>query len=70
MYWKGDFVKELSDQGIDAHLKCAAKAPSELSLMYPDVLQRPGEHKTAEMNGTALARTALCILDYGSLLFL
>ena len=34
MYWKGDFVKELSDQAIDVHLKCAAKAPSELSLMH------------------------------------
>jgi hypothetical protein len=33
-YWKGDFVKELSDQAIDVHLKCAAKAPSELSLMH------------------------------------
>jgi FAD/FMN-containing dehydrogenase len=33
-YWKGDFVKELSDQAIDAHLENAAKAPSELSLMH------------------------------------
>ncbi len=33
-YWKGDFVKELSDKAIDAHLECAAKAQSELSLMH------------------------------------
>src|ERR1700722_10411474 len=33
-YWKGDFVRELSDKAIDAHLECAAKAPSELSLMH------------------------------------
>ena len=33
-YWKGDFVRELSDQAIDAHLEHAAKAPSELSLMH------------------------------------
>ncbi len=33
-YWKGDFVRELSDQAIDAHLESAAKAPSELSLMH------------------------------------
>jgi FAD/FMN-containing dehydrogenase len=33
-YWKGDFVKELSDQAINAHLENAAKAPSELSLMH------------------------------------
>jgi FAD/FMN-containing dehydrogenase len=33
-YWKGDFVKELSDKAIDVHLEHAAKAPSELSLMH------------------------------------
>lgn len=33
-YWKGDFVKELSDQAIDAHLEHAAQSPSELSLMH------------------------------------
>jgi hypothetical protein len=33
-YWKGDFVKELPDAAIDVHLKYAAEAPSELSLMH------------------------------------
>ena len=33
-YWKGDFVKELPDAAIDAHIEHAAKAPSELSLMH------------------------------------
>ena len=33
-YWKGDFVKELPDAAIDAHMAHAAKAPSELSLMH------------------------------------
>jgi FAD/FMN-containing dehydrogenase len=33
-YWKGDFVKELSNKAIDVHLEHAAKAPSELSLMH------------------------------------
>jgi FAD/FMN-containing dehydrogenase len=33
-YWKGDFVKELPDEAIDVHLKYAAKAPSELSLVH------------------------------------
>jgi FAD/FMN-containing dehydrogenase len=33
-YWKGDFVKELSDQAIDAHLEHAAKIPRGLSLMH------------------------------------
>ncbi|MBV9130539.1 MAG: FAD-binding oxidoreductase, partial [Verrucomicrobia bacterium] len=33
-YWKGDFVRELSDKAIDSHLEWSAKAPSELSLMH------------------------------------
>jgi FAD/FMN-containing dehydrogenase len=33
-YWKGDFVKSLSDEAIDTHIAKAAKAPSELSLMH------------------------------------
>ncbi len=33
-YWKGDFVKELSDAAIDAHVAHASRAPSELSLMH------------------------------------
>jgi FAD/FMN-containing dehydrogenase len=33
-YWKGDFVKELSDEAIDVHLQYAAQLPSELSLMH------------------------------------
>ena len=33
-YWKGDYVKELSDEAIAAHLEHAATSPSELSLMH------------------------------------
>lgn len=33
-YWKGDFVRDLTDAAIDEHLRHAAKAPSELSLMH------------------------------------
>jgi hypothetical protein len=33
-YWKGDFVKDLPDEAIDAHLEQAAKTPSELSLVH------------------------------------
>jgi hypothetical protein len=33
-YWRGDFVKSLSDEAIDAHLAQAAKTPSEMSLMH------------------------------------
>jgi len=33
-YWKGDFVRDLSDAAIDVHIEYAMKAPSELSLMH------------------------------------
>jgi len=33
-YWNGDFVKNLSDAAIEEHMRHAAKAPSELSLMH------------------------------------
>jgi hypothetical protein len=33
-YWKGDFVKDLPDEAIDAYIAEAAKAPSEISLMH------------------------------------
>jgi hypothetical protein len=33
-YWKGDFVKSLPDDAIDAHIAQAAAAPSALSLMH------------------------------------
>ena len=33
-YWKGDFVKELPDAAIDAHIAHASQSPSELSLMH------------------------------------
>jgi hypothetical protein len=33
-YWKGAYVKELSDKAIDIHLQYIEKSPSELSLMH------------------------------------
>jgi FAD/FMN-containing dehydrogenase len=33
-YWKGDFVRDLSDAAIEEHLQHAANTPSELSLMH------------------------------------
>jgi FAD/FMN-containing dehydrogenase len=33
-YWKGDFVKELPDEAIDAHMAGAARLPSVLSGMH------------------------------------
>ena len=33
-YWKGAFVKSLSDQAIETHIEQAVNAPSDLSLMH------------------------------------
>jgi FAD/FMN-containing dehydrogenase len=50
-YWKGDFVKSLPDEAIDAHIAQAAAAPSELCLMhlYPidGAVRRVGKDETA-----------------------
>ena len=50
-YWRGDFVKALSDQAIEAHIAQAAETPSELSLMhlYPidGAVHRVGKQDTA-----------------------
>jgi hypothetical protein len=50
-YWRGDFVNELSDAAIDAHIAEASKSPSALSLMhlYPidGAVHRVGRNETA-----------------------
>lgn len=50
-YWRGDFVNELSDAAIDAHIAQASKSPSALSLMhlYPidGAVHRVGKNETA-----------------------
>lgn len=50
-YWRGDFVKELSDQAIDAHIAQAQEVPSALCLMhlYPidGAVRRIGKTDTA-----------------------
>ena len=33
-YWKGDFITELSDDAIAAHIEHASRSPTELSLMH------------------------------------
>jgi FAD/FMN-containing dehydrogenase len=47
-YWRGDFVRDLPDAAIEAHLAAIAEAPTEMSLMhlYPidgAVRRRPAE---------------------------
>ena len=50
-YWKGDFVRSLPDEAIEAHIEEAARAPSDLSLMhlYPidGAVRRVARHATA-----------------------
>ncbi len=50
-YWKGDYVNELTDAAIDAHIAQAARTPSELSLvhLYPidGAVRRVGKQETA-----------------------
>ncbi len=50
-YWRGDFVKERSDEAIDAHIVQARNAPGVLSLMhlYPidGAVRRVGKGDTA-----------------------
>jgi FAD/FMN-containing dehydrogenase len=50
-YWRGDFVKELTDDAIDAHIAQARQVPSALCLMhlYPidGAVRRVGRNDTA-----------------------
>jgi FAD/FMN-containing dehydrogenase len=50
-YWRGDFVRELTDEAIDVHIEHAKKLPSTLSLMhlYPidGAVRRAGRNDTA-----------------------
>lgn len=50
-YWRGDFVKELSDEAIALHIRYGSELPTPLSLMhlYPidGAVHRVGENDTA-----------------------
>jgi FAD/FMN-containing dehydrogenase len=50
-YWKGDFVRELSDQAIDIHLQHALQTPSDLSIMH--LYPIDGAAHKVEPSGTA-----------------
>jgi hypothetical protein len=67
-YWRGDFVKTLSDGAIDAHLKEAAKTPSEFSLMhlYPidGAVHRVGKNETAWNYRDATWSMVIADLDF------
>lgn len=66
-YWKGDFLRELSDAVIDTHLEHARKAPSELSLMhlYPidGAVHQVGQNETAWNCRDATWSMVICGVD-------
>jgi hypothetical protein len=66
-YWKGDFVKELSDEAIEVHLEHAAKAPTTQSLMhlYPidGAVHRVGSTETAWNHRDATWSMVICGID-------
>jgi FAD/FMN-containing dehydrogenase len=66
-YWKGDFVADLPDPAIDAHLEHAAGTPSELSLMhlYPidGAVHRVGPDDTAWRYRDATWSMVICGID-------
>ena len=66
-YWKADFVNELSDAAIEAHIEHASKSPSELSLMhlYPidGAVHRVGSGDTAWHCRDATWSMVICGID-------
>jgi FAD/FMN-containing dehydrogenase len=66
-YWKGDFVKDLPDAAIEAHLAHAAKLPSAFSLMhlYPidGAVHRPKPDATAWNCRDATWSMVICGID-------
>jgi hypothetical protein len=66
-YWKGDFVRELTDAAIETHLEHAARAPTALSLMhlYPidGAVHRVGNAQTAWRCRDARWSMVICGID-------
>ena len=66
-YWRGGFVKDLTDEAIDAHLAQARKSPSPLSLMhlYPidGAVHRVGQSDTAWNERDANWCMVICGID-------
>ena len=66
-YWKADFVKELPDAAIEAHIEQATRSPTELSLMhmYPidGAVHRVGATDTAFSCRDARWSMVICGID-------
>jgi FAD/FMN-containing dehydrogenase len=64
-YWKGDFVKELPDAAIDAHLANAAKLPSELSGMHLYPIDGAVHRQTKDATAWGYRDAAWSMVIYG-----
>jgi FAD/FMN-containing dehydrogenase len=66
-YWKGDFVRELSDRAIETHVAQIRKSPSELSLMhlYPidGAVHKVKTNETAWNCRNATWSMVICAID-------
>jgi hypothetical protein len=66
-YWKGDFVKKLSDAAIETHIEYASKSPTALSLMhlYPidGAVHRAGRNAMAWSSRDATWSMVICGID-------
>jgi FAD/FMN-containing dehydrogenase len=66
-YWKGDFVRELSDQAIELHIEHIGKVPTELSLahIYPidGAVHKTGRQETAWNCRDATYLMVICGID-------
>jgi hypothetical protein len=66
-YWKGDFVKELSDRAIELHVEHTGKVPTELSIahIYPinGAVHKVGRHETAWNCRDATWSMVICGID-------
>jgi hypothetical protein len=66
-YWKGDFVKELSDRAIELHVEHIGKVPSELSIahIYPidGAVHKVGRNDTAWNCRDATWSMVICGID-------
>ena len=66
-YWKGDFVKELSDRAIELHVEHIGKVPTELSIahIYPidGAVHKIGRHDTAWNCRDATWSMVICGID-------
>lgn len=66
-YWKGDFVRELSDRAIELHIEHLNKVPTELSLahIYPidGAVHKVGRQETAWNCRDATYSMVICGID-------